>query len=133
MTAPELKITSVTIASPDPRGHAAFYARLLGVAISSTHPPRPGGPPESGWAQIRATPGVGMTLNFEFEGDYCPPIWPTRPGEQQIQAHLDLRVDDLDAAVAWAVDAGATLVEFQPQNDVRVLRDPTGHLFCLFC
>lgn len=133
MTGPELKITSVSIASPDPRPHAAFYARLLGVEVSSTDPPRPSGPPESGWAQIRATPGVGMTLNFEFDADYRPPVWPSRPGEQQIQAHLDIWVDDLDVAVDWAVGAGATLLEFQPQRDVRVLRDPTGHLFCLFC
>lgn len=44
----------------------------------------------------------------------------------------DIAVDDLDAAVGWAVDAGAALAETQPQEDVRVLLDPDGHPFCLF-
>lgn len=132
MTESLLRITSVSIASPDPRTHADFYARLLGVDVTETDPPRPDGPPESGWAQIRATPGVGMTLNFEFDPAYEPPTWPSEPGEQQIQAHLDIAVDDLAAGCEHALAAGATLLEFQPQRDVRVLRDPTGHLFCLF-
>ena len=46
--------------------------------------------------------------------------------------HLDIEVDDLDAAGAQAVAAGATLAEFQPQDDVRVFLDPAGHPFCLF-
>ena len=27
---------------------------------------------------------------------------------------------------------GATLAEFQPQDDVRVMLDPAGHPFCLY-
>jgi len=27
---------------------------------------------------------------------------------------------------------GATLADFQPQDDVRVYFDPAGHPFCLF-
>jgi len=46
--------------------------------------------------------------------------------------HLDIEVDDLDVAGAQAVEAGATLAEFQPQDDVRVYLDPAGHPFCLF-
>ena len=46
--------------------------------------------------------------------------------------HLDIRVDDLDAAGALAVAAGAVLAEHQPQDDVRVYLDPAGHPFCLF-
>ncbi len=49
-----------------------------------------------------------------------------------MQVHLDVEVDDLDAGVAYAVEAGATLAEFQPQDDVRVLIDPVGHPFCLW-
>ena len=40
--------------------------------------------------------------------------------------------DDLEAAGAHAVAAGATLAEFQPQDDVRVYLDPVGHPFCLY-
>jgi hypothetical protein len=49
-----------------------------------------------------------------------------------MQAHLDLQVDDLEAETARACALGATLEDHQPQKDVRVLRDPHGHLFCLF-
>lgn len=47
-------------------------------------------------------------------------------------AHLDIKVDDLDAASAHAVAGGATGADFQPQDDVRVHLDPAGHPFCLF-
>ncbi len=46
--------------------------------------------------------------------------------------HLFMAVQDLDDAVAWALDAGATLVDYQLQPQVRVRLDPTGHPFCLF-
>lgn len=36
------------------------------------------------------------------------------------------------AGVAWAVEAGATVAEHQPQEGVRVMLDPAGHPFCLF-
>jgi hypothetical protein len=49
-----------------------------------------------------------------------------------MQVHLDIGVEDLDAASAHAVAAGATVAEFQPQDDVRVHLDPAGHPFCLF-
>jgi hypothetical protein len=41
-------------------------------------------------------------------------------------------VDDLPAAVDTAVGLGATVAEFQPQDDNRVLFDPAGHPFCLY-
>jgi Glyoxalase-like domain len=46
--------------------------------------------------------------------------------------HLDILVDDLGTAGAHALAAGATLADFQPQDDVRVYLDPAGHPFCLF-
>jgi hypothetical protein len=46
--------------------------------------------------------------------------------------HLDIEVEDLDAAVEHAVSVGAVLADFQPQKDVRVCLDPAGHPFCLW-
>jgi hypothetical protein len=46
--------------------------------------------------------------------------------------HLDLEVDDLDAAVSYALECGAELPDFQPQEKVRVMLDPAGHPFCLY-
>ena len=59
-------------------------------------------------------------------------MWPERAGEQQKMLHLDIWVDDLEAAGAHAVGLGATLADYQPQDDVRVYFDPAGHPFCLF-
>jgi hypothetical protein len=73
-----------------------------------------------------------LELAFQYEPDYVPPVWPPRPGSQATMLHLDVAVEDLDAAVAWAPEAGATLAEHQPQEPVRVLLDPAGHPFCLF-
>ena len=63
---------------------------------------------------------------------YVRPVWPGEEGDQQMMMHLEIRVDDLDAAVAHAVAQGATLADFQPQQYVRVCLDPAGHPFCLF-
>jgi Glyoxalase-like domain len=46
--------------------------------------------------------------------------------------HVDVAVDDLDAAVTESVARGAKLAEYQPQEEVRVLLDPEGHPFCLY-
>jgi hypothetical protein len=49
-----------------------------------------------------------------------------------MQLHLDLEVDDLDAAVAHAMAVGASQAGYQPQDHVRVMLDPAGHPFCLY-
>jgi hypothetical protein len=49
-----------------------------------------------------------------------------------MMAHLDLEVVELEPAVKEAVALGATVDAYQPQDDVRVLRDPAGHPFCLW-
>lgn len=46
--------------------------------------------------------------------------------------HLDIEVNDLSSAVELALALGATVTDFQPQDDVRVLFDPAGHPLCLF-
>ena len=61
-----------------------------------------------------------------------PPAWPAVAGDQQMMMHLDIEVDDLEAAGTHAVRCGATLAEYQPQDDVRVYLDPAGHPFCLW-
>lgn len=130
---PRLRVTSVTIGAPDPRELAAFYARLLGWPVTASDPPSPGEPPEAGWAQLRPPPGEdGPRLNFEYEAEYRRPVWPSVAGEQHITGHLDIAVTDLDASVGWALGQGATLAEYQPQDDVRVLLDPAGQPFCLY-
>jgi hypothetical protein len=128
-----MDVTSVTIGAPAPRELATFYARMLGWPIAFEEPARPGYPPEDGWAQMRPPAGqVGPRLNFEYEAEYTRPVWPSEPGRQHTTIHLDVAVEDLGAAVTWAVQAGATLAEYQPQEHVRVMIDPAGHPFCLY-
>ncbi len=127
-------ISSVTISVPDVPRAVRFWARFLGWRVSADDPPRGSEPPGAGWAQLQApdgSPGL-RSINVEYERHYQPPEWPSRPGSQHITTHLDIPVDDLDGAVARAVAAGATVAEFQPQDDVRVMLDPGGHPFCLF-
>lgn len=130
---PRIEATSVSISTDRPRELAAFYAALLGVEVADEEGPRPGEPPGAGWAQLRPREGhLRMTVNLEHDPLYVPPVWPSVPGAQQPQAHLDLLVDDLDAAEAWAVELGARRSAVQPQEGVRVMLDPHGHPFCFF-
>ena len=77
-------------------------------------------------------PDGGIGLSFQYEPLHVPPVWPAEADHQQMTAHLDIAVEDLDAGVAWAVEAGATEAAYQPQEGVRVMLDPAGNPFCLF-
>lgn len=123
MTSPHgIRLTGVNLNSPDPAALARFYEELLGWPITTEEP---------GWVIIR-NPDGGIGLNFQEESIYVRPVWPAQPGEQQMQMHLEIMVDDLEAASAHAQACGATLADFQPQETVRVHLDPDGHPFCLY-
>ena len=117
-----IRLTGVNLNSPDPSALARFYERLLGWPITVDEP---------GWVIIR-NPDGGIGLNFQEERIYERPVWPAQPGAQQMQMHLEIMVDDLEAASAHAQACGATLADFQPQETVRVHLDPDGHPFCLY-
>jgi catechol 2,3-dioxygenase-like lactoylglutathione lyase family enzyme len=122
MAAPKTTLSGVVLGSPDPQALATFYQRLLGWERTQDEPL---------WVTIRP-PGGGCGLSFQQEKEHVAPVWPAGPGDQQMQVHLDIEVDDLAAAVEIATGAGARLAEFQPQHDVRVLLDPAGHPFCFW-
>lgn len=128
MDKPQFEVGSVTVTSETDRARelAEFYHRLLGWPVVDESP-------DGGWAQLRPPEGErGFTINVESDREYVRPVWPSQPGEQAATIHLDIGVDSLDAGVKWAVEAGATLAEHQPQEHVRVMLDPHGHPFCLF-
>jgi catechol 2,3-dioxygenase-like lactoylglutathione lyase family enzyme len=120
--APKLTITTITVGTNDVPHLARFYERLLGYVTDVD---------EGDWVILRAPDG-GVALAVQHEEHHVPPTWPGRAGEQQMQLHLEIKVDDLDTAVAHALDCGATLASSQPQDDVRVCLDPAGHPFCLW-
>ena len=115
----------VVVSCPDARALADFYAAITGWPVWK---------PDEADAQDAALDlgeGVGY-LSFQGDAAYEPPSWPDEPGRQRMMMHLDFEVDDLDAAVAHAIELGARLPDHQPQDDVRVLLDPAGHPFCLY-
>lgn len=114
---------AIVLGTPDPPALADFYRALLGWEVVEQEPE---------WVRLRAPEQERPGLSFQMEADHTPPVWPPRAGTQQMQAHLDLQVDDLAVETERARALGATLEEHQPQKDVRVLRDPHGHPFCLF-
>ena len=123
---PRLTVTGTNIDAPDANALADFYRRLLGWTTRTEEP---------GWVVIQPSASDqarGGTLSFQTESRYVRPVWPAGPGDQQMMMHLEIKVDDLEASVAHAVAQGATLAEFQPQEDVRVCLDPAGHPFCLY-
>ncbi|WP_394428600.1 VOC family protein [Streptomyces sp. SGAir0957] len=111
------------LGTPDPPALADFYRALLGWEEVVRSPE---------WVRLRAPEKERPSLSFQLEADHTPPVWPQAPGTQQMQAHLDLEVEDLRAETERARALGATLEDHQPQDGVRVLRDPHGHPFCLF-
>ena len=117
-----MRLTGIVLDSPDARELAAFYQRLLGWNVGTVEPH---------WVTLKAPDG-GTGLSFQTESQYVRPVWPAGPGDQQMMLHLDIEVDDLAEACAHAEAAGATLAEFQPQDNVRVFLDPAGHPFCLY-
>jgi catechol 2,3-dioxygenase-like lactoylglutathione lyase family enzyme len=119
---PRMSVQSTVLSSDDPRALADFYERLLGWKRHSD---------EEGWITLKSPDG-GAGLSFQEEGWYARPTWPANAGDQHMMMHLDIRVDDLQEAGAHALSCGATLADFQPQDDVRVYLDPAGHPFCLF-
>ena len=117
-----IALASVTLNASDPPALARFYEQLLGWKITTEEPD---------WVMLR-NPDGGVGLNVQAEDLFVRPVWPATGGEQQMTMHLEILVDDLEAASAHAQACGATLAEYQPQEHVRVHFDPVGHPFCLF-
>ena len=129
MTRPAVRLGGICLDCADAEALAAFWCRLLGW----TERARDG----SDWISI-APPGdddPAVCINVQAEPWYVPPTWPERPGEQHKQVHLELGVDDVAAAVAFAVECGASEAAPQPvdrdRSTLRVMLDPAGHPFCL--
>lgn len=128
MTGPgSVRWIGVCIDCADAESLARFYERLLGWPITA----RDG----VAWIQLR-DPAGGIGLNIQAEAWYEPPTWPEQPGAQHKMLHFEIEVDDLDAAIARALDAGGTIATPQPADRdpdrLHVMLDPAGHPFCLF-
>jgi catechol 2,3-dioxygenase-like lactoylglutathione lyase family enzyme len=111
------RFETVTIDCPEPAALARFYGALLGWPV----------PAGDGDYVALDPPGGGTALTFQRAADFVAPTWPD-PAVQQ-QMHLDLAVDDIEAAHARAIALGARHLD--TQETFRVYADPVGHPFCL--
>lgn len=123
MKEPRFVVAATVLDSADAQALAAFYRQLLGWDVVADE--------EADWVMLRPA-GGGAGLSFQTEPAYVRPVWPSTGDQQQMMTHLDIATDDLGGAVARACELGATVAEWQPQHDVRVMLDPAGHPFCLF-
>ena len=106
---------------PDPRTLAAFYAAVLGMQVNEDDG-------DGAWVVIGRDTGW-RELAFQRAAPYLPPVWP-EPGHPQ-QLHVDIRVDDVDAAERAVVALGASRLHDAREQGFRVFADPAGHPFCL--
>ena len=113
---PVMQLFAVTIDAPDASALARFYGALLGMEVAYDGP------------EGALLSGGGKSVMFQQVGEYTPPQWPD-PAHPQ-QAHLDIGVEDIDAAEARALELGATRLG-TGGGDFRVYADPAGHPFCL--
>ena len=112
-----IKLGSVALECPDARQLAAFYAEITGGRVTSA---------DEDWATVRCP---GGDIDFQTAPGYQPPTWPD--SSSSMQMHLDFLVDDVDAAEARVLAAGATRFDVPPGDHFRVYADPAGHPFCL--
>jgi catechol 2,3-dioxygenase-like lactoylglutathione lyase family enzyme len=112
-------LEKTVIDCPDPRELAVFYAAVLGMRLNEDEPD---------WVVIGLEPGLRQ-IAFQRAEKWVPPRWPDAEHPQQL--HLDIRVDDVDAAQQSVVSLGATLLDDTPGRGFRVFADPIGHPFCL--
>lgn len=127
MSNPVARWVGVAIDCADVGPVARFYERLLGFEVRDFSPPH--------WAQL-FNPAGGVHLNIQGEPWYRPPTWPEQSRDQAKMMHFEVEVDDLEAALAVAIEAGGTEAPWQPpdrdQSRIRIVLDPAGHPLCLF-
>lgn len=116
-------VTQLVFECGDARALAGFWAQVLGLTELEA---------DDDWVTL-AWPqaGPGARISCHRVTDYRPPGWGDGTGAQQL--HLDVLVDDLDAAVAGAVALGARPLSpvYRPDDAPwRVMLAPQGHPFC---
>ncbi|MCZ0988863.1 VOC family protein [Streptomyces diastatochromogenes] len=112
------KLGVVVLDCPDPRALAGFYAEVLGGTVED----------QGDWVDLKL-PG-GQALAFQEAPGFVPPQWPAPDASQQF--HLDLVVEDMDAAEKGVLELGAKALDAEDRSRTwRVYADPAGHPFCL--
>ena len=102
------RLEKTVLDCPDPRALAAFYAEMLGLRVNE----------DSGdWVVIDGEPGH-RDLAFQRASPWLPLRWPDPRYPQQL--HLDIRVDDIEAAEAAVLALGARRLPAEREQGLRV-------------
>ncbi len=111
------RLHHVIVDCPDPPALAAFYSELLGLPVTWREPD----------FAVVARNETSSGVAFQLAPGHQPPRWPDPRWPQQF--HLDVMVDDLDAADPAVLALGARRLPAAGRS--RVYADPAGHPFCL--
>ncbi|MDX6365312.1 MAG: hypothetical protein QOK30_388 [Nocardioidaceae bacterium] len=109
------RLHHVIIDTPDPAAAAAFYSELLGLPVTY----------RSRDFVVIAADDTTSGVAFQLAPDHQPPRWPDPTRPQQV--HLDVMVDDVEAAGPRVLALGAERLD----RANHVYADPYGHPFCL--
>lgn len=113
------RFDAVTIDCPEPAQLARFYGELFEWPAPITD--------DDGDFVTLDPPDGGTAITFQRAAGFVAPTWPNASVQQQM--HLDLTVDEIEAAHERAIGLGARHLD--TQEKFRVYADPVGHLFCL--
>jgi catechol 2,3-dioxygenase-like lactoylglutathione lyase family enzyme len=108
------RLHHLVIDCPDPHALAAFWSAVLGQPITY----------DSDDFVVVAPDDTTSGLGFQLAPDLRPATWPDPDVPQQM--HLDVMVEDVDAAAPRVLALGARRLEGD-----GVFADPAGHPFCL--
>ena len=115
------QIVGYTLDCKDIHAMADFYSKLLGWAKLDLG--------SEDFSGLRSPDG--WLFSFQKVDEFVSPVWPWAEGKQQQMGHFDYCVDNLEDAVKFATELGATKSATQYFDTSVVMFDPEGHPFCL--
>jgi predicted enzyme related to lactoylglutathione lyase len=112
---PGAVLAGITVDCVDPQRLAEFWSALLDRPISESLP---------GWRRVGSLSDGAPVLTFQ-------PV--PEPRQGKVRIHPDVRVPDIDRAVAAVRGLGGRLLARHDYDEgvVSEMSDPEGHEFCL--
>lgn len=109
----------LVISCPKPQELAPFYAQLLNYITVQNEPE---------WVVIGVSPNQ-PGIAFQLDENFRSPTWPDL--DIPIHLHIDIRVDDLAAALIEVEKLGGKLLAKSSAETFWVCADLVGIPFCL--
>jgi predicted enzyme related to lactoylglutathione lyase len=113
------RLVGITIDCADPARLASFWSAMLNITETAEHGD------DSGWATVGSRRDNQPRLTFQRVPE---------PKTGKTRIHLDIQVDDIDAAHHQVESLGGQWSGVRHDYDegvVMVMHDPEGHEFCI--